>query len=76
MIIKNFDDLQPSKLKIKYEQSKNNATVNGKPNTNVPDGGSTSSIAPISAGNKNGGQEVYHIHLHLMGGRKFLWPAG
>lgn len=26
--------------------------------------------------NKNGGQEVYHIHLHLMGGRKFLWPAG
>lgn len=26
--------------------------------------------------NKNGGQEVYHIHFHLMGGRKFLWPAG
>jgi histidine triad (HIT) family protein len=26
--------------------------------------------------NKNGGQEVYHIHLHLMGGRKFNWPAG
>ncbi len=26
--------------------------------------------------NKNGGQEVYHIHLHIMGGRKFQWPAG
>ncbi|MDC1067570.1 histidine triad nucleotide-binding protein [Candidatus Kapabacteria bacterium] len=26
--------------------------------------------------NKDGGQEVYHIHLHLMGGRKFNWPAG
>lgn len=26
--------------------------------------------------NKDGGQEVYHIHLHLMGGRKFKWPAG
>lgn len=26
--------------------------------------------------NKDGGQEVYHIHLHLMGGRKFDWPAG
>lgn len=24
----------------------------------------------------NGGQEVYHIHMHLMGGRKFSWPAG
>lgn len=25
---------------------------------------------------ENGGQEVYHIHMHLMGGRKFSWPAG
>lgn len=24
----------------------------------------------------DGGQEVEHIHLHLMGGRKFSWPAG
>lgn len=22
------------------------------------------------------GQEVYHIHLHLLGGRKFTWPPG
>lgn len=22
------------------------------------------------------GQEVEHIHLHLMGGRRFSWPAG
>ncbi len=22
------------------------------------------------------GQEVYHIHLHLLGGRKFKWPPG
>ena len=26
--------------------------------------------------NKNGGQEVYHIHLHLLGGRKMTWPPG
>ena len=26
--------------------------------------------------NENGGQSVYHIHLHLMGGRKLLWPPG
>jgi histidine triad (HIT) family protein len=26
--------------------------------------------------NKDAGQEVYHLHLHLMGGRKFSWPPG
>lgn len=24
----------------------------------------------------DGGQEVYHIHLHLVGGRKMSWPPG
>ena len=26
--------------------------------------------------NRAAGQEVYHIHLHLLGGRKFRWPPG
>ena len=26
--------------------------------------------------NEDGGQTVYHIHLHLLGGRKFGWPPG
>ena len=26
--------------------------------------------------NENGGQSVYHIHLHLIGGRKLSWPPG
>lgn len=26
--------------------------------------------------NKAGGQEVYHIHLHLLGGRAMQWPPG
>ena len=26
--------------------------------------------------NKKGGQAVYHIHLHLLGGRQMNWPPG
>ena len=26
--------------------------------------------------NEHGGQTVYHIHLHLVGGRQFGWPPG
>lgn len=26
--------------------------------------------------NDFGGQEVYHIHLHLLGGRNMTWPPG
>ncbi|WP_027390507.1 histidine triad nucleotide-binding protein [Chrysiogenes arsenatis] len=26
--------------------------------------------------NRDGGQEVYHVHLHLLAGRAMSWPAG
>ncbi|HPI38063.1 MAG TPA: histidine triad nucleotide-binding protein [Ignavibacteriaceae bacterium] len=24
----------------------------------------------------DGGQEVYHLHMHILGGRKMTWPPG
>ncbi len=29
----------------------------------------------INAG-ENGGQEIPHLHIHLLGGRQMLWPPG
>ena len=26
--------------------------------------------------NSDGGQQVYHIHLHVLGGRQMVWPPG
>lgn len=30
----------------------------------------------VSNCNRNGGQTVYHLHFHLLGGRHMSWPPG
>ena len=30
----------------------------------------------VANSGKGAGQSVFHIHYHLMGGRRFMWPAG
>jgi histidine triad (HIT) family protein len=26
--------------------------------------------------NRDGGQTVFHLHVHLLGGRRLTWPPG
>lgn len=30
----------------------------------------------VSNCNRNGGQSVWHVHLHVLGGRQLTWPPG
>ncbi len=40
------------------------------------EGLSTDGYRTVFNCNRQGGQEVYHIHLHLLGGRQMTWPPG
>lgn len=37
---------------------------------------STTGYRTVINCNSDGGQEVYHLHLHLLGGRRMTWPPG
>lgn len=30
----------------------------------------------VANNGRGAGQSVFHLHYHLMGGRRFMWPAG
>lgn len=40
------------------------------------DGIATSGYRVVMNCNRHAGQEVYHIHLHVLGGRQMVWPPG
>ena len=40
------------------------------------EGLSTEGYRTVFNCNQKGGQEVYHLHLHLLGGRQMTWPPG
>lgn len=39
-------------------------------------GVSESGYRLVANTNFEGGQEVYHLHIHLLGGRQMTWPPG
>ena len=39
-------------------------------------GVSESGYRLVANTNNEGGQEVYHLHIHLLGGRQMTWPPG
>ena len=39
-------------------------------------GVSESGYRLVANTNAEGGQEVYHLHIHLLGGRQMTWPPG
>jgi histidine triad (HIT) family protein len=40
------------------------------------EGISTEGYRVVANCNRAAGQEVFHVHFHLMGGRDFSWPPG
>ena len=40
------------------------------------DGVADSGFRVVVNCNRDGGQSVYHVHFHVLGGRRFAWPPG
>lgn len=87
-----FRDLNPqAPTHILVIPRKHIATLNDvTPDDAAVVGRMIAAAAPIAAGegvaetgyrtvincNEDGGQTVFHIHMHLLGGRRMAWPPG
>ena len=68
--IETLNDLKPSDDQIVGELARRAAAI-------ASDNGiSASGFRTVFNTNRDAGQTVFHIHLHLLGGRSMAWPPG
>ena len=68
--IESLNDLQASDDQLVGEMVRRAAAIAGE------QGISTDGYRTVFNTNRDAGQTVFHIHLHLLGGRHMKWPPG
>jgi histidine triad (HIT) family protein len=68
--IESLNDLQPGDDQIVGELVRRAAAIAKE--RGISSGG----FRTVFNTNRDAGQTVFHIHLHLIGGRSMLWPPG
>jgi histidine triad (HIT) family protein len=67
--IATLDDLQPGDDGLVGEMVRRGAAI-------AQERGLTGGYRTVFNCNADAGQTVFHIHLHVLGGRKMSWPPG
>ena len=68
--IESLNDLQPGDDQIVGELIRRAAVIAKER------GVSAGGFRTVFNTNRDGGQTVFHIHVHLLGGRRMQWPPG
>jgi len=68
--IESLNELQPGDDQIVGELIRRAAAIAKER------GVSTGGFRTVFNTNRDGGQTVFHIHVHLLGGRRMQWPPG
>jgi histidine triad (HIT) family protein len=68
--IESLNDLQPGDDQIVGELIRRAAAIAQER------GISAGGFRTVFNTNRDGGQTVFHIHVHLLGGRRMQWPPG
>jgi histidine triad (HIT) family protein len=68
--IESLNDLQPDDDQLVGELTRRAAAIANER------GVSAGGFRTVFNTNRDAGQSVFHIHLHLLGGRRLAWPPG
>jgi histidine triad (HIT) family protein len=68
--IESLNDLQPDDNQLVGELTRRAAAIAKER------GVSAGGFRTVFNTNRDAGQSVFHIHLHLLGGRRLAWPPG